>query len=183
MPTNCNPVKIASQRSAPHPQQLQISEGGSGAESIELGHTGGLTYPPGTVLATDHGFFVHYGIAGDRLIGGEQGGEQSVISCSHRRRGCHEESLGAFANGKPVTCHGLIGNLTPFEILARARSEIGSPWRLMTKNCEHHVTHACGLKPKSPQIRRAAAGTVAIAALALVPGLRRALLKAAIAGV
>ncbi len=144
-----------------------------------IGFSTDLPYPPGAILATDRGFFTHYGIAGDSRVAGEQ----SVISCSRRRRGCAEESLSAFANGTRVTCHGLIGNLAPFDILARARADIGSTWHLMTDNCEHHVTRACGLKPKSPQIRRAAAGTMAIAVLALVPGLRLALLKAAATGV
>jgi hypothetical protein len=133
-----------------------------------------LPFSPGSVLATSHFMFTHYGIAGDKLVDGEQ----TVISCSRRRGGCREEQLRAFANEREVTCVGLIGNLTPHDILARARSQIGGKWDLFSNNCEHHVTTACGLDARSPQVRRALL-TVGLAAVLLVPGARAAAVKAA----
>jgi len=132
-----------------------------------------LTYPAGAILVADHGVFRHYGIAGDRQINGEQ----SVISCSWRRKSTVEEALSEFANGQEIDCQGLIGELPAHDILARARADIGKPWTLLRNNCEHHVTRASGLKPRSPQVRRAAIGAAAVAAIIMVPPLRIALLK------
>ena len=132
-----------------------------------------LPYRPGSLLAADHGVFTHYGIAGDQTIDGEQ----TVISCSWRTRVTTEESLALFANEQDIDDRGYIGDLAPHDILARARADLGRAWHLTRNNCEHHVTRACGLKPRSPQLRRATVGAVAIVALVCVPGLRVALLK------
>lgn len=131
-----------------------------------------LPYPPGAVLACDHGWFTHYGIAGDSSVEGEQ----TVISCSRRRRGTYEERLSVFADGVPVAVRGLIGNLGAHDIVARARADVGRAWSLVANNCEHHVTRACGLKPKSPQVRRVA-GAAAVTAVVLIAPLRIAVLK------
>ena len=145
------------------------------AEISEImpGRAADLRFPPGALLATDHGVFTHYGIAGDRLIDGQQ----SVISSSWRRGGTFEESLRTFANGHEVVSKGFIGNLSAHDILGRARADIGRRWDFARNNCEHHVTRACGLKPRSPQLRRAAVSVAAIAVLVLVPPLRVAVLK------
>ena len=46
---------------------------------------------------------------------------------------------------------GYLGNLSPQQVLQRARSRIGETWNLFW-NCEHFVKWAHGLRPRSPQL-------------------------------
>ncbi len=96
--------------------------------------------------------FRHLGIVTDtNWISGPR-----IISCSLRQGGVTEESVEEFSNGAPVTVVAYPGNLHPDEVIARARSRLGTPWNLFTFNCEHFVNWAHGLKPESPQLQAAA---------------------------
>ncbi len=108
---------------------------------------------PGTVVAVSVGPVDHVGILTDRQIDGLP----TVISNSLRAAGVAEESLLTFGSGKQVRVIGFPGNLSPREVLQRARSRIGKPWSLLKWNCEHFVHWAHGLKPTSPQLAVAVA--------------------------
>jgi hypothetical protein len=53
----------------------------------------------------------------------------------------------------PVRFVGYLGNLSPDEVLRRARAKIGARYRPLAANCEHFATGVHGLPPESPQLR------------------------------
>ena len=103
---------------------------------------------PGTVLAVAVGPVEHVGIVTDQT----QAGFPTVISNSHRAGGVAEEPLPTFTSGGELRIVGYLGKLSPAEVLRRARSAIGTKWKLFNWNCEHFVRWAHGLKPSSPQL-------------------------------
>ena len=106
------------------------------------------TFPfwPGSVVSVRIGPVRHVGIAIS---------SQRVISCSLQQRRVVEETLEEFSGGHPVTIEGYPGTLPPFEVIARARAKLGTPWDLFSFNCEHFVNWAHGRKADSPQLRSA----------------------------
>lgn len=117
-----------------------------------------MSWRAGSVLAfsvSPYGF-VHVGVASDR--------PGFVIHNSRRRGGVVEEPLSSFSEGRPVRAV-YPGRLPPKNVVARARTQIGRPYRLFGNNCEHFVRFAHALHHASPQLRRAAAGVGAITGL------------------
>jgi hypothetical protein len=55
----------------------------------------------------------------------------------------------------PVRSEGYPSKLAPHVVLARARTQIGKPWRVLD-NCEHFAHYAHNLPQKSPELRRKA---------------------------
>lgn len=120
-----------------------------------------LTLSPGTVIAVWIGPIQHVGVVSDRMYGLHS----SVISNSHRAGRVIEEPLPVFAGGRPVHVVGYLGNLSPQQVLQRARSRIGEAWDLLRWNCEHFVRWAHDTRPYSPQLITGAALLAAIALL------------------
>jgi hypothetical protein len=125
-------------------------------------------YRPGCVVSvpvhTEVGRVIHVGILSDRF---GPDGCPMVIHAAKIFGKIIEDTMTVFmlhALG-PVCSEGYPGILAPTVVMARARAEIGKPWRPWS-NCEHLVTMAHGLPTRSPQIRSAAKKTAVVAASA-----------------
>ncbi len=119
-------------------------------------------FAPGTVVVVDakpFGLVEHVGIWTER---------DTVISCSWRRRGVAEETPEAFSRGLPIRARAFQGQVDAGEAIDRARSRVGARYRLLFHNCEHFVHWAYGVKPRSPQLRGAAANVAVVAVAAIV---------------
>lgn len=118
-----------------------------------------LSWPvPGTIVSIPIlVLFRHKGIVSDRLYNGKP----TVISNSARAGGVCEEPWDTFAAGCIVTPEGYPSALPGHEVVQRARSVIGTPYRLLDWNCDYVVAFAHGLKLGSPQV----AATLAVLAL------------------
>lgn len=118
-----------------------------------------LTFRPGEVVAVDAGplgLFQHVGIVT----------EFGTVISNSKRSGCvAEESLSEFSCGRLVRSLGYPGGLPPYQVVCRARSQIGEPWSLFSSNCEHLVNYAHGLERRSPQLEQA---TVALLLVTIV---------------
>jgi len=119
---------------------------------------------PGTIVRIDFGFYKHPGIVSDRSMNSMP----MVISNSFRKRGVYEEPWEDFSNGRKVEISGYPGDLSPDEVLTRARSKIGTRWNLILWNCEHFMNWSHGLKPRSPQLNTYATCAIAVAGLAIL---------------
>lgn len=141
-------------------------------------------FEPGDPVAVDvfpGRVVTHVGIVTAVHPGGAPGAGLAtvhVVSASARRGGVFEEPLDVFAQGG-VPYRPAIARLLPREaVVARARTLVGRPYRLLTGNCEHLVLHCLGHAPKSPQLRRLArrvatvAGAVVAGALVAAAGRR-----------
>ena len=119
---------------------------------------------PGTVVwVWAYLFFRHRGIVSDRWFAGKP-----MIIASSRRTGVIEEPWDQFRGGQQVYEEGYLGHLPVHEVIWRARSRIGMPYRLGDSNCDHLVNYAHGLPVISEQVRDAATvATIGIALLAL----------------
>ncbi len=111
-----------------------------------------VSLPAGTVIGMRFGPFEHIGIVTDTPIAGVPG----VISNSRARGGVCEESLAAFAEGKPFRVLGYTGSLPGDDVVRRARTMIGRRYKPLRFNCEHFVRLAHGLRARSPQIETVA---------------------------
>jgi hypothetical protein len=104
---------------------------------------------PGTIVSSQtHWFFRHRGIVSDRW----HQGNPMIISNSARAGGVAEESWDEFAAGHEVSIDESPSVLNPWEVVARARSRVGSKYRVLDWNCEHFVSFAQGFEPHSPQM-------------------------------
>lgn len=121
---------------------------------------------PGTVLAVAVGPIEHVGIVTDQT----RDGFPTVISNSHRAGRVVEEPLPTFVSGGEPRIVGYLGKLSPVEVLRRARSLIGTKWKLLSWNCEHFVRWAHGLKPTSPQLVISIGLILVAAAVVVVAG-------------
>lgn len=109
-----------------------------------------LQFPPGTVVGRPKGRLVtHIGVATDRTVDGWQ----TVVAACRRRGAVVEQTLPEFARGRQVRDRGYPGTLSPGEVVRRARTLVGRPYRLFGRNCEHVVMLAHGLTPRSRQLR------------------------------
>jgi len=113
----------------------------------------------GSVVFVNVGPIKHRGV-----LSRDPDGSPTVISNSRRAGGVAEESLDEFAGSRPVHHEGFLGNLSPEAVISRARLCLGQRWNLWSWNCDHFVTWAHGLTPRSPQLR----GAVICCSLALV---------------
>lgn len=114
---------------------------------------------PGAVVSVPELFYRHYGI---------DIGDGTVIHASKKKGKVVREAMSAFAEGKPVRYHGLPGTLSSEQVIERVAQLIGEPYRLMSDNCEHLVTHAHGLKRQSPQIKKVVITAVVLFAALMV---------------
>lgn len=120
--------------------------------------------PPGTVVSTPlFLFYRHRGIVSDRWYQGKP----MVISASGRAGRVCEEPWDTFSGGLAVRDDGYPSTLPPYEVVARARAHIGTPYQTLSWNCDHLVARAHGQAHESPQV----AATVAVAVLVLGIGL------------
>lgn len=102
---------------------------------------------PGHVWSVDYGFYRHMAL--ETLNG-------TMISNSRSNGGILETSKEEFADGRPVTNEGYLGDLCPVTVEKRARSMSDRNYDLFTFNCEHFVRYAHGVREVSPQIGKAA---------------------------
>ncbi len=100
----------------------------------------------GEIIAAKLDFGIeHYGIAT---------GTETVISASKRAGYVAEESESVFSGGHPIISKGYPSDLSPFEVLLKARNALGKEWNFFDYNCQHFATECHG-KKHSPQIREA----------------------------
>lgn len=106
-------------------------------------------YTPGTIVYVDVGFIRHFGI----ISGFNKLGDTTIISNS-KKLGCvTEETLEKFSGGGRIVAHGYPSNFSSSNLIVRARQQIGMPYKLFSKNCEHFVRWVHHLKPESPQLQ------------------------------
>ena len=108
-----------------------------------------LDYTPGTIVYVQIGPIKHYGVLSDHRANGLQ----NVISSSKFKNAVVEENIDDFSQGNTVYSGGFPSNLAPQKVLARARSKIGSAYKLFSDNCEHFVRFVHKQKPESPQLQ------------------------------
>jgi len=100
----------------------------------------------GEIIAAKLDFGIeHYGIAT---------GAGTVISASKRVGYVVEESESDFSGGNSIISKGYPSDLSPYEVLLRARNAIGKKWNFFDYNCQHFATE-CHDKKHSPQMREA----------------------------
>lgn len=107
---------------------------------------------PGTIVSVSEGVIEHFGVV--TVV--PMWGEPLVISSSGKVGRVVEQPLSEFAGGQEVRAYGYPGQLSVFEVVSRARSQVGREYSVLTWNCEHFVRWVHGLKPESPQLLRAA---------------------------
>jgi hypothetical protein len=108
---------------------------------------------PGTVLSTTKpGGIEHYGILTGRHLHGQS---LTIISASKFRQSVVEELPMHFSLGAPIYEHGVWSDQLWRKTIINARSQLGRPYRLFSKNCEHFVRFCHGLPQESPQLARA----------------------------
>ena len=105
---------------------------------------------PGTVVRVRIGLtpFYHVGLISDTITDGAP----NVISNSQRCGGVAEEPLADFGDPSSVLVLGYLSELSPAEVMYRARRYLGGKWHLVNWNCEQFVRVAHGLKAESPQL-------------------------------
>jgi len=104
---------------------------------------------PGTIVSVPVIWPVtHKGIVSDRFLNGKP----LVISNSARNGRVAEESWDTFSQGKAVSVDGYPSQLSSHLVVSRARSRIGTKYDLFNQNCEHLVTEAHGMSPRSAQL-------------------------------
>ena len=94
-------------------------------------------------------------------------GRYTVISNSARRDGVAEEWLDEVLADNSWRVVGYLGQLSPAQVVARARSRIGQPYQLLSWNCEDFAHWAHGLEACSPQ-RAGLAAILSITAFGLL---------------
>ena len=124
---------------------------------------------PGTVVATGIPWtpFYHVGLIGDTMAGGMP----TIISNSQRCGGVAEEPLVTFGDTTAIRILGYWSELSPAEVLYRARQHFGAKWHLTDWNCEHFVRAAHGIKAESPQLR---VGLTLLAVALIIAGIKLA---------
>ncbi|TWO71528.1 hypothetical protein FN976_11480 [Caenimonas sedimenti] len=117
---------------------------------------------PGTVLRVPRGLYDHVVILGEHTWATER----QVLSFGPGAQGLTEIPYSRFGGTNTVKVDGYLGQLDPFEVLARAR-RIGGQQRYswIDFNCEHFVRASHGLPAESPQV--AFAAVIAFGALLL----------------
>jgi len=114
---------------------------------------------PGHVWSVWKGVVRHVGI--ETLAG-------TIISASPNIGGVAETSKHEFAGDQCPKHKGFPGNLSAWQVEARARSLIGQAYSVWKNNCEHFVNEAHGLNRVSPQLQAwATAGVVLLISFAV----------------
>ena len=133
---------------------------------------------PGTVVgvpATVAGGVLtvqHVGIVSDHE---DEHGLPLVISASKKTGRVSEETWLEFTGGKDATVYDFWGSLLGEQVVARARSKLGTRWDVLVANCEHFVHWAHNLSPQSPQLQT---GAKAVAWVAVIAGAMALAVKA-----
>lgn len=107
------------------------------------------TYSKGHLLSVQFPLYYHVGISD---------GKGNVYENSRARSGRGLVTLEDFANDKEIIDHGFLPDSLPVEkIISNAKNLIEDQKRyhLLNNNCEHFVHEVCGIKIRSPQLRRA----------------------------
>jgi len=113
---------------------------------------------PGTVLSTiGVGGIEHFGVLTGRHLYGQG---PTIISASKLRQSVVEESPMQFSLGAPIYQHGVWSEQPCQQTVAKARSQLGQPYRLFDRNCEHFVRFCHGLPQESPQLAKAVGAAV-----------------------
>ncbi len=107
---------------------------------------------PGTVLRVKGPIYDHvvllaeYAFVGDRTV------------ISFGPEGYRVTPLSMITANRAVQVDGYLGQLLPLQVLARAR-DLGAKWKYswFSRNCEHFVRAAHGVRAESPQVQRAIA--------------------------
>ncbi len=108
---------------------------------------------PGTVVSVNVGPIKHFGIVSDK----QWDGMPYIISNSLRAGQVAEEPANIFANGNTIRkVDDYPGKMNPYEVIARARSQLGKTYKLISWNCEHFIRWVHGQKVESPQLQAAA---------------------------
>jgi len=137
----------------------------------------GVTVPVGGVVgvevSTRIGRIDHRGIVSD-AYGAD--GQPRILHASQLLGRVVEEDATAFARKAvgPIRFVGYWGSLPPEEVIKRARSQIGTPYKLLRRNCEHFASETHGLAAASPQLRDTV-GTAALSATMAATGLLAAI--------
>jgi hypothetical protein len=130
-----------------------------------------LSVPVKTTIGT----VAHKGILGDRLGDDEL---PTVIHNSHLLGHVVETTMTEYTSMAigPLSSEGYPSLLAPADVLERARSQLGRPWRVLN-NCEHLVTWCHGLPVHSPQlqtaVKRSGKGLGVVAGLVMLSRLAR----------
>ena len=102
----------------------------------------------------------HYGV----VVGHNFLVQGLVIHCSMRVGSVAIETLDDFAQRGTVEIFGFPGELPAWQVVTRAKSQLGKPWHPTEFNCEHFWMEAHGLRPQSPQLQVAMfLGTIGLA--------------------
>ncbi len=84
---------------------------------------------------------------------GVYSGNGMAISASKRRGVVTEETLEEFSGGNRIERLSQSEDISPTEVIARARSKIGKKWVLSSDNCQHFVNWCCHGEKSSPQLK------------------------------
>lgn len=123
-----------------------------------------VVYPPGTPVKIGCLAYNHYAIVSDRFTQDKP----MLISLSFRTGSVAEEPWDVVVRGRKVAPSRLQSNLTPEEIVQRARIAVGQRgYNLVTRNCEHFVRETLGLSARSRQIETAAGAGISTLLLGL----------------
>ena len=116
------------------------------------------TLRPGDVIAISMGHYSHWAIVSDRRCAL---GRPMLISATMRRGTVQEEPYNTVVSGRTVGHAPVQPKLATYQILANARSQIGTwQYRMFSSNCEHLANWVCGLKVSSSQVNNGLAGAV-----------------------
>ncbi len=119
----------------------------------------------GVEVSSRLGRIDHRGIVSDAY---GPDGQPTIVHASNLLGKIVEESATDFMRKAvgPIRSLGFWGELPPGEVLRRARAQLGQPYRLLRRNCEHLVAQVHGLAPISPQLRSAVGGAALTATMA-----------------
>ncbi len=120
------------------------------------------SYNAGSPIRIGRHAYHHYAIISDRVADGKP----MLISLSYRTGTVAEERWDNVVRGRSVRPSRLISDISPAQVVERARAQIGRRrYNLLTSNCEHFVRDMLGLPARSRQL--SAAAGVGITALLL----------------
>lgn len=107
-------------------------------------------YPaPGTVIwIRAYLFYRHKGIVSDRWYDGKP-----MVICNSPDYGVIEQTWDQFGAGQMPEPEGYPGKLPYWEVLSRARSQLGMPYHLFGSNCDHLKNFAHGIPVESEQLK------------------------------
>ncbi len=121
-----------------------------------------LEVKPGDVVVTNFGIYQHWSLVTDRKC---DEGNYMLISATKRNGTVKEEPWHIVTDGKETYVAQVEGELPLSQVLANARSQIGTwVYSVTDKNCEHFVKWASGIQVSSTQVKAGVAGALTGAA-------------------